>query len=448
MKKYGEYKDSGVQWIGETPSHWKVARLKNKSSIVLGKMLMNNPPKGEESLYTLHPYLKSRNVGWLDLSLDDIEQMYFSDYEISLYKLSIGDIVINEGGDIGKVALWKGYEEDVYIQNSVHKITPSKEMSNEFLMYFLLSTSKKKYFWSIVNQVSIAHLTKEKLSNTPILIPPLSEQQSIASFLDAKTKPINDIISKREKQIELLEEMKSAIISHAVTKGLNPDAKMKDSGIEWIGEMPEHWRIAKTLLLLSMPITDGPHETPKLYDSGIPFISAEAVSGGEIDFTKMRGYISEKYYQECCKKYIPKLDDIYMIKSGATTGRIAKVKTIEIFTIWSPLAVFRVNKHVVTSDYLYYVLKSDYYQRQVELGWNYGTQQNIGMRTLEKLLIAFPEVEEQKQISSYLDTEISKFDARIAKRRRQIELLQEYKQALITDAVTGKIDVREYNKRI
>ncbi len=108
--------------------------------------------------------------------------MYFSDYEISLYKLSIGDIVINEGGDIGKVALWKGYEEDVYIQNSVHKITPSKEMSNEFLMYFLLSTSKKKYFWSIVNQVSIAHLTKEKLSNTPILIPPLSEQQSMKVF--------------------------------------------------------------------------------------------------------------------------------------------------------------------------------------------------------------------------------------------------------------------------
>src|SRR5574344_243987 len=284
MKKYGEYKDSGVQWIGETPSHWKVARLKNKSSIVLGKMLMNNPPKGEESLYTLHPYLKSRNVGWLDLSLDDIEQMYFSDYEISLYKLSIGDIVINEGGDIGKVALWKGYEEDVYIQNSVHKITPSKEMSNEFLMYFLLSTSKKKYFWSIVNQVSIAHLTKEKLSNTPILIPPLSEQQSIASFLDAKTKPINDIISKREKQIELLEEMKSAIISHAVTKGLNPDAKMKDSGIEWIGDIPEEWSMIKTSLLFGLigSGTTPPKNGTNYADEGLCWLQTGDLNDGYI----------------------------------------------------------------------------------------------------------------------------------------------------------------------
>lgn len=119
--------------------------------------------------------------------------------------------------------------------------------------------------------------------------------------------------------------------------------KMKDSGIEWIGEIPEDWEIVKTLYVLTMPITDGPHTTPELFDEGIPFVSAEAVScgNGQIDFNHIRGYISKEFYDECCKKYIPKMNDIYMIKSGATTGKVALVNTNRVFTIWSPLAVFR-----------------------------------------------------------------------------------------------------------
>ena len=115
--------------------------------------------------------------------------------------------------------------------------------------------------------------------------------------------------------------------------------KIKDSGIEWLGAIPSYWKICKTLYILSMPITDGPHETPELYSDGIPFVSAEAVScgNGKIDFNHIRGYISQDYYQECCKKYIPKKNDIYMIKLGATTGKVAVVDTEKIFTIWSHL---------------------------------------------------------------------------------------------------------------
>ena len=446
MKKYGEYKDSGVQWIGETPSHWKVARLKNKSSIVLGKMLMNNPPKGEESLYTLHPYLKSRNVGWLDLSLDDIEQMYFSDYEISLYKLSIGDIVINEGGDIGKVALWKGYEEDVYIQNSVHKITPSKEMSNEFLMYFLLSTSKKKYFWSIVNQVSIAHLTKEKLSNTPILIPPLSEQQSIASFLDAKTKPIDDIISKREKQIELLEEMKSAIISHAVTKGLNPDAKMKDSGIEWIGEIPEGWSSIRLKHLASLYGRIGyrgyTQQDIVPQGEGAITISPSNMVKGHMNFEKCT-YLSWAKYNESPEIMIHN-NDILLVKTGSTYGKVAIVKNIPLEATINPQIV-AIKNIKCNPDLLNYILCTPYVHLQVENTVIGSTIPTISQEKINNYVFAMPPADEQQAIASYLASETSKLDARIAKHRRQIELLQEYKQALITDAVTGKIDVRGFN---
>lgn len=214
--------------------------------------------------------------------------------------------------------------------------------------------------------------------------------------------------------------------------------EMKDSGVEWIGEIPEDWNVGKTLYALSMPITDGPHETPELFDEGIPFISAEAVScgNGHIDFEHIRGFISQEFYEECCKKYIPQINDIYMIKSGATTGKVAKVETQKLFTIWSPLAVFRVKPQKCYYEYLYYFIKSDAYQKQIENKWTYGTQQNIGMRTLEKLLICFPSIIQQKLIADYLDAKCSKINEIIEKQQAIIEKLKEYKLSVIIETVT------------
>ncbi len=214
--------------------------------------------------------------------------------------------------------------------------------------------------------------------------------------------------------------------------------EMKDSGVEWIGEIPADWNIGKTLYALSMPITDGPHETPELFDEGIPFVSAEAVScgNGHIDFEHIRGFISQDFYEECCKKYIPEMHDIYMIKSGATTGKVAIVETQKLFTIWSPLAVFRTNPKKCFYEYLYYFIQSDAYQKQIENKWTYGTQQNIGMRTLEKLMICFPSIDQQINIADYLDIKCSKIDEIIEKQQVIIEKLKEYKLSIITEAVT------------
>lgn len=218
--------------------------------------------------------------------------------------------------------------------------------------------------------------------------------------------------------------------------------EMRDSGVEWIGEIPEDWNVGKTLYALSMPITDGPHETPELFDEGIPFISAEAVScgNGHIDFEHIRGFISQEFYEECCKKYIPQINDIYMIKSGATTGKVAKVETQKLFTIWSPLAVFRVEPQRCYYEYLYYFIQSDAYQKQIENKWTYGTQQNIGMRTLEKLMICFPSITQQKLIADYLDSKCSKIDVIIEKQQAIIEKLKEYKLSIINEAVTQGIN--------
>lgn len=218
--------------------------------------------------------------------------------------------------------------------------------------------------------------------------------------------------------------------------------EMKDSGVEWIGEIPADWNVGKTLYALSMPITDGPHETPELFEEGIPFVSAEAVScgNGHIDFEHIRGFISQDFYDECCKKYIPEMHDIYMIKSGATTGKVAKVETEKLFTIWSPLAVFRTNPKKCFYEYLYYFIQSDAYQKQIENKWTYGTQQNIGMRTLEKLMICFPSIDQQMNIADYLDSKCSKIDEIIEKQQAIIKKLKEYKFSIITEAVTSGIN--------
>lgn len=214
--------------------------------------------------------------------------------------------------------------------------------------------------------------------------------------------------------------------------------KMKDSGIEWIGEIPEGWSVSKVLHCLSMPITDGPHTTPILYDTGIPFVSAEAVScgNGRIDFSHIRGYISEQFYKECCQKYVPEIDDIYMIKSGATTGRVAIVDTTRVFTIWSPLAVFRCNKDCMLPKFLYYYLQSPAFQKEVEFGWTFGTQQNVGMRSLEQMKVCVPQLNKQDTIANYLDYQCSQIDLLLQKALTSIEEYKKLKQSVITQAVT------------
>ena len=224
---------------------------------------------------------------------------------------------------------------------------------------------------------------------------------------------------------------------------------MKDSGIEWIGEIPEGWSVSKVLHCLSMPITDGPHTTPILYDTGIPFVSAEAVScgNGRIDFSHIRGYISEQFYKECCQKYVPEIDDIYMIKSGATTGRVAIVDTTRVFTIWSPLAVFRCNKDCMLPKFLYYYLQSPAFQKEVEFGWTFGTQQNVGMRSLEQMKVCVPQLNKQDTIANYLDYQCSQIDLLLQKALTSIEEYKKLKQAVITQAVTkgvrGKREMKD-----
>ena len=432
--RYDKYKDSGIAWIGEIPEHWEIKRLKNVSDF---------NPQNDQSISNFS------EVGYLPM--ERLKNGYMLPSVINVYNLTQGLTFFKENDIVmakvtpcfenGNIAIAKNLINNCGFGSSELFIFRVRNINREYFFYLLQEEKIKEVCKSTMTGTGgLKRISPTFMRNLLLPIPPTLEQQSIATYLDQKCGEIDELITLQEEMITKLQSYKQSVITEAVTKGLDKNVPLKDSGIEWIGEIPEHWEASKTLFSLSMPITDGPHTTPELFETGIPFVSAEAVSfgNGRIDFSHIRGYISENFYQECCKKYIPKIDDIYMIKSGATTGRVAIVDTDIKFTIWSPLAVFRCNKERMLPRFLFYQLQSNGYQKQIELNWSYGTQQNIGMRTLEKLILSVPPLSEQQSIADYLAQKCSEIDDLISLKQQKIEKLKDYKKSLIFECVTGK----------
>ncbi|GHB33270.1 restriction modification system DNA specificity domain-containing protein [Pseudovibrio japonicus] len=209
----------------------------------------------------------------------------------------------------------------------------------------------------------------------------------------------------------------------------------KHSGVEWLGEIPSGWEALPIKYLVETPVTDGPHETPKFVDDGVPFVSAEAVSTGIIDFLRIRAHISHEDNERYSRKYAPQYGDIFLVKSGATTGVSAMVETDQVFNIWSPLAAIR-SKQSVSPRYVLHYIRSAQFQEAIRLNWSFGTQQNIGMKVIENLRVSLPPLPEQTQIAKFLDFETAKIDRLIERQERLIGLLEEKRQAVISHAVT------------
>ena len=216
--------------------------------------------------------------------------------------------------------------------------------------------------------------------------------------------------------------------------------RMKESGIDWIGQIPEEWEVRPIKNIVETPVTDGPHETPVLYETGIPFLSAEAVKDGILDFNYKRGYISLRDHERFKKKVSPKKDDIFIVKSGATTGNVGIVTTDEIFDIWSPLALIRNTKIVAIQKYIYFYLLSTIFKAQVEFNWSFGTQQNIGMGVIERIKVILPPVSEQQKIVEVLDKKTAQLDKAKVLLEEQIQKLKDYRASLIYETVTKGLD--------
>ena len=416
-KGYTEMKDSGIDWIGGIPKNWKCSHIKRAFDVTLGKMLQQDKA-GEGD--TLESYLCAANIKWSGVDTSVQKQMWFSSVEKEQYLLKSGDLLIMEGGLAGTACSYNGEYDPCYIQNSVLRCRGKSGNLERFLYYWINAVYCKGYIDSICNKATIQHYTKEKVMDSPIFLPPLEEQQSIVFYLDTQCAKIDEIIAQAKASIEDYKQWKASIIYEAVTKGLDPNVEMKESGVEWIGKIPVHWTVSRVknivtnLDYLREPISAENRENKiGLYD----YYGASGV--------------------------IDKIDDYNVDDTVLLIGEDgANLKMRNLPLVYRASGKFWVNNHAhilkVKSGYSYgyvaYLLEAGDYNVYI----TGSAQPKLSQFNLMRFPIVIPDFKEQVRIEKYLDKWCSQIDSLIAEKEDFLEDLEFYKKSLIYEVVTGK----------
>ncbi len=438
MTPYPAYKDSGIEWIGEVPVGWEVVKLKYLTT----KVGSGVTPKGGAAVYQQEgiPLIRSQNVHFDGLKLDDVAYISEEIHEnMKTSRVHPSDVLLNiTGASIGRCCIVPANIVDANVNQHVCVVRPNKRIRSKFLHAYLASDKGQTQIFSGEKGISREGLNFEELKSFDVILPPLPEQTAIAAYLDRKTAQIDTLIERKRRLITLLQEERTAVISQAVTKGLNPAAPMKDSGIEWIGEVPAGWEIAK-LKSLSHRIGDGIHATPNYVDlSDYWFINGNNLFNGSISINSFTRCVSQEEYE----KYNLGLDENTVLLSiNGTVGNVAFYDYEPV--ILGKSAAFIVCKNRLSKKFLFYWLHSNEIHNFYALEVTGTTIHNLSLNSVRNMPIPLPSNHEQTAIAAYLDKKTAQIDQSIARTERQIELLQEYRTALISAVVTGKVDVRE-----
>jgi len=430
MKYYQSFKKSKWEKIGKIPTHWNEIRCGHLFREI---SIKNNLNEMNLSVY--------RDYGVIPRDSRDDNYNRVSE-DTSNYKLvEVGDFVLNKMkcwmGSLG-VSEFRGIVSPSY---TIYKTT--KQFNRKYFHYLLRSNDYIQEYDKLSYGVRIGQweLHSKDFKNIISLIPPPPEQKQIVSFLDHKTQLIDELVEITEKKIELLKEKRTSLINHCVTKGLNPNVEMKDSGVEWIGEIPIRWVISK-LKWFSSHITDGSHFSPVTTDEGKYYVTVSDVTkNNDINFENCKKISDEsfdKLQRDGCQ---PNISDVLITKDG-TIGR-GLVAERNDYVILSSLGLIRTDYSKVNPYYLLYYLLSGICVDQMYSHIRGSGITRLTIKLINDLLGIFPPLPEQKQIVAYLDEQIQKIDTTIEKETQRIELLKEYRQSLISEVVTGKIDVRD-----
>lgn len=456
-----DMKDSGVEWLGYIPKDWdvlKIGKLGNLSTSSVNKKTIDNEKKIKLLNY-MDIYKKT--IKGIDNSINFME-VTASRSQIANSRAINGDVFFTPSSetsdDIGHSSVVLEEIDNLLFSYHLVRLRFSKGLNINYKKYLFNNHFVLNQFSSKATGTTRMTLSKHDFSSTYISLPKFSiEQQKISNFLDYKTSQFDSIIEKKEKLIEKLEEAKKSLISEVVTGKVKivdgklvkrDESEMKDSGIKWLGKIPKAWVRSKLKNVLKEKIKDGPHETPDFQDEGIPFLSAEAIVDSKLSFEKKRGYITKEQFKVYKQKSKVNLHDILFCKSGSTTGKAALVETNEEFGIWSPLAIIRTNQKI-NYKLLFFFVQSKYFRIQVENYWSFGTQPNIGMDSLENLYVTFSKnKEEQKEIVDFLNKRTKNIEHSIKNNKKQINKIKQAKQSLISEAVTGKIDLRDWEIKL
>ena len=423
-----EMKDSGVPWIGAIPKGWRISKVSRHFDIQLGKMLQ--PDKHFENDSYQH-YLCAANVGQNRLKLVSIKQMWINETEREQFSVNKGDLLVVEGGDVASCDILREKPFDLFIQNSLHRVRSKENNDVAFLRYLLMAAKESGHIELICNRATIAHFTKEKFASLPFLLIPSQEQQRIAHFLDSRCAEIDFILEKTLVSIEELKNLKKSVITEAVTKGIRGKRPMKNSGVQWIGEIPEEWRIEPLWGTIRRKTeVEHPDEVVlSLYrDYGvIPKDSRD-------DNHNVTSLDTSNY------KFV-EVGDLVVNKMKAWQGSMA-ISSYQ--GIVSPAYhVCEIHNTNIYRPFLHYLLRNQIYLPEylrLSTGMRVG-QWDLSYDDLRHIPIVIPDIQEQQEIAAYLDEKCAAIDSLIASKEALLAELEAYNKSIIYEYVTGKKEV-------
>ncbi|MGB9812860.1 MAG: restriction endonuclease subunit S [Thermovenabulum sp.] len=439
-KRYERYKDSGIEWIGEVPEHWEITNLGYRAKMIVP--MRDKPTEFNGDI----PWIRIEDVDGKYIEDSKSEQRVSKELvkKMNLKIYPIGTVLCTCSCNMGATVIVK---RPLISNQTFIGIVPKKDLDSTFLYYAMNANSERLQHLS--EGAIQRYLSRHDFEHFKLAFPPKDEQKTIANFLDQKTAEIDSLIADKEKLIQLLQEKRQAIISEAVTKGLDPNVPMKDSGVEWIGEIPAHWEVKKIKHLLVSKkdaIKPGPFGSQ---------LKSEEMQEGEVkvynqrnvldnDFINGDNFVSYEKYQEL-RAFTVYPGDILVTTRG-TIGKVAILpQGCEIGILHPCLIRLRVDNSKIISEYLQLIFNNtNLLSNQLFYQSNATTIEVIYSDTLKNIVIPLPNVQEQMSILENINKIYVLFDGLIKNIQAQIAKLKEYRQSLIYEAVTGKIDVRDF----
>ena len=429
MKRYPKYKESGVDWIGKIPEHWETLRIKR--AVQLRNERRNDLPEG-----------------WPYIGLEDVESesgkyaptqnasRQSDDSMVGVFRT--GDVLYGKLRPYLRKAIVAAQDG---VCSTEFLVLSEGRAAASWVQRWLLTPEVTQEIEAGCDGAKMPRADWEHVGSIPMPLPAAAEQIAISSVLDRATARIDTLIEKKARFVELLKEKRQALIAHVVTKGLDPNVNIKDSGVEWIGRVPEHWYVKRLKYMLTSPLKYGANEAAELDDPDMPrFVRITDIDEND----SLRNETFKSLPAAVAREYLLREGDLLFARSGATAG-----KTFLYRSNWGVCAYAgyliraRLDFNVVHPEFVRYFTASASYWQWLSAVFIQATIQNVSAEKYANLMITQPALVEQRAIVSFLNRETHKIDLLARKVQRSIAILKERRAALITAAVTGQIDLRE-----
>lgn len=440
MKKYESYKYSGINGVGDIPIHWELKKVKYVTNQIIDGAHFT-PTYVEEGV----PFLRVTDIQSEKIDLQNVKRIPVEEHDalIKRCKPEIGDLLLSKNGTIGitKLVDWD-WEFSIFVSLCLIKFKTDL-IKPDFFSFFFQSEGTIQQIAEGSKKTSVTNLHLEKIKELVLTLPPFEEQESIVEFLGVKTSQIDNLIQKKQQMIALLEEEKTAVINEAVTRGLNPDAPMKDSGVEWLGMVPEHWKVTK-VGVLSDCITGYAFKSENFsHEDGIRIVRGDNVTEGKLRWgSKTRLW---KDVTPDLERFYLEPNDIVIGMDGSKVGKnyaIIQQQDLPLLLV-QRVARIRTDSELVAT-YIYFCVGSYNFKYYVNFSKTDPAIPHITLKNIKDFPIALPPHGELGALVGYIQQETNSLNSTLKKIKQEISLLQEYRTALISEAITGKIEVRDY----